>query len=444
MYVNNMQDINIQPEIPTDDSQADNKQKANSLTTKITTYLRWIGSLLIVLSAISFMLQGHEEILPAYRYWIGLGLTLLLCAGGLVCAYLFHETKGARIFFGLGAAFLPVQVSQVAAMIYAYWHGNSALQPEYSWLQFMQVSPTIIALDFIITGLLLFLVSYASYSILARKYLKTLLWASAIGCGLLILPIRDTTFTPLIIAALFIFIRKTECFLHNDTSMRLPEGMAARALISLPLWIMIGRSLLHPASFILAIVISAMLVSYCIYDIKRYTKSSTIIYITQWVGTFAAIAIWVILLEEFAVTSNEYLSGLLPIAIILFALSAKVDYHARLYRFISSVITIGLSYTAMIDQQAMAPVIAIAAGILLTVAGIKYREKIPFISGNICVAGGFLFYWEYAINLYSNAPWISSITLGLLVILLASYIENREKQIMAKSRLYFKELKSWN
>ncbi len=98
----------------------------------------------------------------------------------------------------------------------------------------------------------------------------------------------------------------------------------------------------------------------------------------------------------------------------------------------------------MIDQQAMAPVIAIAAGILLTVAGIKHREKIPFISGNICVTGGFLFYWEYALNLYSSAPWISSIALGLLVILLASYIENREKQIMAKSRQYFKELKSWN
>ena len=98
----------------------------------------------------------------------------------------------------------------------------------------------------------------------------------------------------------------------------------------------------------------------------------------------------------------------------------------------------------MVEQQAMAPVFAIAAGILLTVAGIKYREKMPFVSGNICVAGGFLFYWEYAINFYSNAPWISSIVLGLIVILLASYIENREKQIMAKSRYYFKELKSWN
>lgn len=124
--------------------QEENEEKnqpSKNLTAKITTYLRWIGSLLIVTSAISFMLQGHDEILPAYRYWVGLGLTMLLCGGGLICAYLFNETKGARIFFGLGTAFLTVQVSQVSAMFYAYWHGQNALQPQYNWLQFMDVSP---------------------------------------------------------------------------------------------------------------------------------------------------------------------------------------------------------------------------------------------------------------------------------------------------------------
>lgn len=226
--------------------------------------------------------------------------------------------------------------------------------------------------------------------------------------------------------------------------MRLAEGLAARALISLPLWVFAGRSLLHPASFLLLIVVSAILVIYCIYDIKRYTKSAFIIYIAQWIGTFAAITIWISLLNEFMLVSGDHLSGLLPIAIILFVLSAKVDYHARLYRFISALITIGLSYAAMLDQQTMAPIFAVAAGILLTVAGIKYREKMPFISGNICVTGGLFFYWEFAINFYSNAPWICSIALGLLVILLASYLENKEKQIMAKSRHYFEELKGWN
>jgi hypothetical protein len=142
--------------------------------------------------------------------------------------------------------------------------------------------------------------------------------------------------------------------------------------------------------------------------------------------------------------SSDHLSTFLPIAIILFALSFQINFHARLYRIISSVLTLFLTYGAMIDQQIMAPVFTIAAGILLTLAGIKNREKTPLIIGNICVAGGLLFYWEHAVNLYANAPWISSIALGLAVILLASYIENRENKIMAKSRHYFNEIKSWD
>lgn len=416
----------------------------DSPTKKVTAYLRWVGSILIIVSAVSFMLQGHDEILPAYRYWIGLGLTVLLCGGGLVCAYLFHETKGARIFFGLGAAFLPVQVSQVSAMIYAYWHGQAALQPQYRWLQFMDVSPAIIALDLVITSALLLLVSYACYAMLARKHLKTLLWAFLAGNLLLLLPLRDATVMPIVIAGLFVFLRQTERRLHNDSSMRLPEGMAARALITLPLWIIAGRSLLHPTSSLLAIVLSAVVVAYGIFDIKRYTQSTFLVYSGQWLGTFAAVAIWLIVLNQFDVDAGSQLSALLPIAVILFALSGKVEFHARLYRLISSTLAVILSYAALFDQQTLAPIFAIAAGILLTVAGIRHREKFPFFSGNLCVIGGFMFYWEYAVDIYATSPWISSIALGLAVILLASYMENKEKQIVAKSRYYFKELKHWN
>ncbi|MEE9356699.1 MAG: hypothetical protein V3U75_14000 [Methylococcaceae bacterium] len=59
-------------------------------------------------------------------------------------------------------------------------------------------------------------------------------------------------------------------------------------------------------------------------------------------------------LNEFMMIGSN-LSGLLPIAMILFALSNKVEYHARLYRRIGSLITVGLTFTAMIEQQAMAP-----------------------------------------------------------------------------------------
>ena len=428
-----------------DEDNNPTKTEAVSITTKITNYLRWIGSLLIIFSAISFMLQGYSEISASYRYWVSLGLTLLLCGGGLVCAYLFNETKGARIFFGLGTAFLSVQVSQVSAMIYAYLHGDSALQPAFTSLQFSHVSPSIIAIDLVITGLLLVLISYASYSILARKHLKTLLIASFVANMVLLLPVRDVQFIPVIIAGLFIFIRHIEHGLHNDRSMQLFEGLAARALLSLPLWIIIGRSLFHPSSTLLVTVILGIVIVYCIYDIKRYTSSAAVIYLCQWVGTFAAIAIWMNISIEYGDITNPLF--ILPIGFILFSLSSQVSYHAWLYRFISALVIVGLNFSALTDQSGLsfiAPVAAVASGIFLTVYGMKYQEKIAFFCGNISVASGVLFYWEYAVNLYSNTPWISSVILGLCVILLASYIENKEQQIKSKTRYYFNELKSWN
>jgi hypothetical protein len=92
--------------------------------------------------------------------------------------------------------------------------------------------------------------------------------------------------------------------------------------------------------------------------------------------------------------------------------------------------TLVISYAAILDQQTMAPIISIGTGALLAIAGIKCREKTSFFSGNIWVIG-FLFYWECAVNLYSRAPWLSSIALGLGIILLASYLKNKEKVIMA-------------
>ena len=418
---------------------------SKSMTTKITSYLRWIGSLLIVLSAISFMLEGYNEISASYRYWVGLGLTLLLCSGGLVCAYLFHETKGARIFFGLGTAFLSVQVSQVSAMIYGFLQGENALQPAFSSLQFSHVSPSIIIIDCLITALLLILISYASYSILARNHLKTLLTASLVTNAVLVLPIRDTQIIPFIIMALFIFIRQTEHRLHNDHRMQLAEGLAARALMSLPLWIIIGRSLFHPITPLLFTVILSIVMVYTIYDIKRYTSSAVVIYTAQWIGTLSALGIWLNISNQYTDISNPLM--ILPLGFILFSLSNQVTYHARLYRFTSALTIVILNTSAMLepsDLSLVAPIASIASGIFLTLYGMKYREKIAFFCGNLSVIGGILFYWESAVNLYTNTPWISSIILGLFVILLASYLENKEQQIKSTSRHYFNELKSWN
>ena len=416
---------------------------APSATQQIIRYLRWAGTAMIVISAMGFMLQGHADLLPAYRYWLGLAFTLLLCLGGMICAYGLKETTGARIFFALGVAFLPVQVSQVSAMLYNYSQGDLALQLPYSWLQFSQVQPSLIAVDLAITIVLLVLVGYTGFAMLARRQVKPLMATMLLGNGLLLLPVRDGFWLPLLIASLFVVLRASEQRLRQDSAMRLFEGFTARVLVGLPLLIVLGRSLLHPVSVPLLVTLSGMVAVVGVIDIKRYTRSGFLIYLGQCIGSVAALVAWLTVALSVSGFGNIQYGLLLPLSLLLFILSAYVDYHAKAYRFFGSILALGLVARALMDGQTLSPVLALVTGIALSLAGIRCREKISFFAGHLSFLGGILFYCRYAVDAYNQAPWLSSVGLGLVVLLAASYLEKRQQVIMGKVDAYLNELKSW-
>ncbi|XSG84504.1 MAG: hypothetical protein ACPW60_12305 [Methylohalobius sp. ZOD2] len=411
---------------------------------KITTYLRWAGTLLIVVSAIGFMIQGHADLVPAYRYWVGLAFTLVLCGGGLLCAYGMRETRGARIFFGLGTAFVSVQVSQVGAMIYAWWHGQAALQPAYGWLRFIGVSPALIAVDLVLTAILMGAVSYAGFSILARRHTKRLMQAAIVGNALLLIPVRDDHWVAWLIGGLFLYGRAAEQRLHRDYAMQTWEGRAARTLLVLPLAIMIGRSLLHPVSYPLVLVLCGILAIGAIHDLKRYTRSPRLLYCGQWVGTWAALVGWRVGCEAFFGGIGGYNARLLPLSGLLFFLSGQVTYHPRLYRTFASLVAAFGACAALLEAQAWAPIVAPAVGIALTVAGMHCREKMPLLCGSICFLAGVLFYGRFAMDYFSAIPWVGTIGLGLIVILAASWLDRQDRRLFRKAGYYLQQLKSWS
>jgi hypothetical protein len=411
---------------------------------QISRYLRWAGSLLVMLSAVGFMVQSHADLLPAYRYWVGLAIVLALCTGGLVCNYLLKEGTGARLFFALGAAFLPVQVSQVSAMLYDFAHGGQAPQPDYNWLQFADVHPALIAVDFVITAFLLVAVSYTGFSMLAKRHVKALMQAVLLGNFALLLPIRDGFALPVLIALMFAGLSVLERQFQQDDTMKLNEGLTARALISLPLLTLVGRSLLYPVTFWLAIVVAAIIAIVGIVDVKRYTQSALVIYVGQCIGTLAALSIWPVAVDHFVGISQNFYSLMVPVALVVFALSTQVAYHTKAYRSVGSLLTTGLVFAALLDDQAFAPLLALSTGIaLVTIGGLKNREKTPFFCGQLSFLGGILFYCGYVVDAYSNAPWLFSIGLGLVVLMLASVLEKKHQMIVKAVGNYLDELKDW-
>lgn len=427
-----------------DSSSSTTQQASPSSTSQIIRFLRWAGSLLIILSAIGFMVQSHADLLPDYRYWVGLAIVLALCTGGVMCNYLLKELTGARLFFALGAAFLPVQVSQVSAMLYNYFQGAQALHPEYSWLQFANVNQVLIALDLSITVLLLIVVSYTSFAMLAKRQLKLLMQTVLIGNLILLLPIRDGYELPIIIALLYIALNFIERKFQSDNTMKMAEGLTARALISLPFLLLVGRSLLYPFSFWIAITIAAIIASIGIVDVKRYTQSALVISMGQAIGTVSALSIWFMAAAHFEAASHNYYSLFIPFALLLIVLSTQVLYCSKAYRCVGSVLATWLVYIALLDEEIYAPLLALSTGIaLVVIGGLKYREKITFFCGQLSFLGGILFYCGYVVDAYSHAPWLFSIGLGVIVLILASILEKKHQILVKAVGSYLNELKDW-
>jgi hypothetical protein len=428
----------------TDSTQHNEPTLQSTNGSQTIRYLRWAGSLLVILSAVGFMMQSHADLLPAYQYWVGLAIVLALCVGGLACNYLLKESTGARLFFALGSGFLPVQVSQVSAMLYAYVQGGQAPQPEYTWLQFTDVHPALIAADLGITAFLLLAVSYTGFSMLAKRQVKPLMQAALLGNFCLLLPIRDGYGLPAMIALLFAGLSLFERKFQNDSAMKLSEGLTARALISLPLLIIVGRALLYPFSYWLTMVVAAIIACIGIVEVKRYTQSALVIFISQCLGTLATLSIWPMTVGHFADIFHNLYSFMIPVALVLFALSTQVAYHAKAYRSIGSLLATGLAYAALFDDQAFAPLLALSTGIVLvSLGGFKYREKIPFFFGQLSFLGGVLFYCGTVVDAYSQAPWLFSIGLGLAVLMLASILEKKQQLIAKAVGNYLNELKGW-
>jgi hypothetical protein len=147
---------------------------------------------------------------------------------------------------------------------------------------------------------------------------------------------------------------------------------------------------------------------------------------------------------HFVGLSNNFYSLMIPVALLLFALSTQVAYHAKAYRSFASILATGLAYAALLNDQAFAPLLALSTGIaLVSMGGLKYREKIPFLLGQLSFLGGILFYCGYVVDAYSNAPWLFSIGLGLVVLMLASVLEKKHQLIVHAFGNYMNELKDW-
>ncbi len=418
---------------------------ASRATPTVTRYLRWIGTLVLLLAITDFMVQGFQHLGQGYRYWVMHGLGVLFAACGLLCGYYWRDTAGARLFLGLATAATVAQCSQIAALVHERY---STTPLAYGgWWSYEILPIPLIAANLLLSLALLTAIAYLAYSVLARKHAPRLTLTLVLGAVLLILPLRGRwTFAAIALADYAWLSAVDRRHYRADETMRLAEGWAARLIAGLPLLIIIIRQWFYGWGYIELASVLGILATTLLVQLPGQVQLGSWQRYTQMLGAVFAAAAWVVLSDGlFPYGPYVYWLTYLPVAAFLFLMPDLIPGCGAGYRNAGSwmVILVTLASTLGYFSYADA-LLSIASGTLLGLGGVYYRARLPLILGLANVATGTVYYLKIIVDLYQYSPWLATAALGIAILLLASYLESHAARILIAGRGYLDEVRGWH
>jgi hypothetical protein len=414
-----------------------------------STFLRWSGALILVVAAIHYMIQGLNITSEALRFWVMPGFISFLAICGLLCGYWLKDAKNARIFFGLGTAFIAAQFSQVAAMGRALMiKGQSGEVLLDMWWDLDSLSPLIVGMNVAVSVLLAIPVAYAGFTILARQHRTSLLIGFMMTNIAMVMPTREPMIITALILSGFAVLRFRDMRLYqSDRAMHTVSGFSARILVWVPLFILIGRSAFYPVSELQYAMMMALVSWLMIKEIPRIVGKAEFIPLLQYFGITLAIAAWFVgaqdFIESFASRTEVY-AGMLPMIAFLVAISFHIQDDSPATRFTAALIAMLTVLCAMFDRHDyVSSLMSIATGISLSVIGLYLHEKLVVSCGAISLIGGLLYYLGFLLDMYHAMPWLSAGLLGVAALLLASWIDKQQGSMKGKFGLFWRAFKAW-
>jgi len=415
-----------------------------------STFLRWSGALILVVSAIHYMLQGLNITSEALRFWVMPGFISFLAICGLLCGYWLKDAKNARIFFGLGTAFVAAQLSQVAAMGRAFMiKGQAGELLLDMWWDLDRLSPLILGMNIGVSVLLAIPVAYAGFTILARQHRTSLLVGFMLANIAMVLPTREPMMITALILCGFALLRFRDLrFYQPDRAMHTVSGYSARLLAWIPLFILIGRSAFYPITEFQHAAIMGLGSWLMIKEIPRMVGKAEFIPLLQYFGIILAIAAWFVgahdFIDSFAPRTEIYV-GLLPMIAFMFVFSFQVQDDSPATRFVAAVIAMLTVICLMLlyRHDYVSSLMSIATGIGLSVAGLYLHEKLVLSCGAISFISGLMYYMGFLLDFYHAMPWLSAGLLGVAALLLASWIEKQQGDMGGKIGTAWHVVKTW-
>jgi hypothetical protein len=404
---------------------------------ELTRVLRWGGGIVLAAAAVAFMCQGVHSLTPMTRHWVMLAICGLLVLLGVVTGTVLNEEKGARAFLGFAAACFPVLASQLGAMFFSLFGQPPLGMPQplvFSFLTSAKVAA--------VTGLTLAVVvpaGYLAFRVLARSQAGLLTGMFTAANLLILLPVRESRWIGAIVAAVaggMYWIDRTR--LGKDFRLDSFEGRMARLMLSLPLGVMMGRTLFYPVSAAFLGVMLALPGAYLAFHLGSTAGKESARKLCRFTGLMGLGAGWLVFLLP-VLDSPAWGQGvkaylvLLPMAALLGIQSIVSGGPAgATYRSAAAAVALlGVVVAHFCEAVPMMSLAGIAVALAVAATGTLAGERPVFVLGFLAAAVSLGNFGIHAVRLHTGYAWVALALLGIGVIFSASLLEKgRARQIM--------------
>jgi len=405
-------------------------------------FLRGAGALAVGISGLVYMLQGLNGVDDALRYWAYLVLMVVLAVGGVFSQSFMKDAKGARLFFALSCLLVPVQFSQLSAMLHDMLVSHAG---DIGTLPLAVVG----GVSAVVGGFS----AYFGLCILARPYAGYLTVVFLMLNALLLIPLRG--FIP--VSLLCVFILVAYVFVDRTIFMRdrrffLLDGVTVKSMLLLPGVVVMSRYGFSVGDFFGVCLLASVLAAGAAFVSVKYVTNASI-KVLSLATCFTAICLgWLGMAVELTTgfhsalaIESDYSVYVFCVPLIAVALLfAEVSEHQFFYRCLALLPNVVVNICVLVSGNLSVVVILALASMLLMGYALIQHSKSILVVGGVSVAlsvGEIVLLSIDAINIHA---WLGIAIVGVVLLILSSFFERFGRSLLNHGRASYSEVQSWS
>lgn len=411
--------------------------------------LRGVGGAMLVASAATFMVHRWGAGNDIVRYLWLVGLTAVVCGVGWFSGLRLGDGRGARTLLGLVLAVTPVHFAVLGGLVYSQFalEAHPLLPDRALW---DAPTPMAAAVTTVLGILLLAGMCWMSLRVFVREHASALTVAYLATNAVLLIPVREPGLVAWIAVALTWTVAHLQRRVFPDRgTLSTGEGRAARALLAVPLLVLVGRTLhlYEPTAGFVGVV--ALVASYSAFTwISSLPGAHRVLSAVQtFAGLSSAVGCAILsdaLIDAFDLTGAPRVLAMgLPIAGVWIALSTRAMEPTGLRRAAAFVVAATGLITLTANPGAITAMLCIVLGLLTLIYGIYVRQLVILAAGALTMGVGVIHELVRVIDVEALTHWAALSALGIVLITSAAIVERRAQAWRLRFAQLRTELEAW-